>query len=189
VNHADHVGLIRDGVEGAGAVWADLGSGSGAFTLALADILGPAATIHSVDRDAAALRRQADAMRARFPAAELVQQAADFAQALALPPLDGIVMANSLHFVRDKAAVLARLLAHLRDGGRFVLVEYDTDHGNPWVPQPISYGSWERLAAQVGLCQTRRLAAVPSRFLGSIYSALSIRRQPDNSRPARRPYS
>lgn len=173
MNHSDHVALIRGGVEGGGRVWADLGSGSGAFTLALADILGPGAEIHSVDRDEGALRRQAHAMRTRFPDVQLVQQATDFTQAPALPPLDGMLMANSLHFVRDKTAVLARLLGHLRDGGRFVLVEYDADRGNPWVPHPLSYRTWERLAAEVGLHNTRCLAAVPSRFLGSIYSALS----------------
>lgn len=175
MNHADHVALIRRGVEGTGAVWADIGSGSGAFTLALADVLGAGATIHSVDRDEAALRQQADALAARFPEVALRQYVADFSRPLALPALDGIVMANSLHFVRDKQAVLGGILAHLRVGGRFVLVEYDAEQGNQWVPHPLSYRAWQRLAAQVGLRETRRLASVPSRFLGSIYAALSVK--------------
>ena len=41
MEHDDHVGLIRDGVEGAGLRWLELGAGRGAFTLALADLLGP----------------------------------------------------------------------------------------------------------------------------------------------------
>ena len=175
MNHADHVALIRDGVADSGRVWADVGSGSGAFTLALANIIGPHATIHSVDRDEAALRRQAAEMTARFPDVRLVQHAADFTRPLALPRLDGIVMANSLHFVRDKVPVLRDLLGQLASHGRFVLVEYDADEGNQWVPYPLSYRSWQRLAEELGLRDTRRLAAVPSRFLGSIYSALSLR--------------
>jgi ubiquinone/menaquinone biosynthesis C-methylase UbiE len=175
VNHADHVALIRRGVEGAGAVWADIGSGSGAFTLALADILGAGATIHSVDRDAGTLRRQADSMRTRFADVALVPQAADFRQALDLPTLDGIVMANSLHFVCDKPPVLRHLLGYLRAGGHFVLVEYDTEQGNQWVPHPLSYRAWQELSAEVGLREARRLASVPSRFLGSIYSALNVK--------------
>jgi hypothetical protein len=58
--------------------------------------------------------------------------------------------------------------------GRLVLVEYDTDHGNPWVP-PLTFGSWAALASEAGFRETRRLASVPSRFLGSIYSAVSLR--------------
>jgi ubiquinone/menaquinone biosynthesis C-methylase UbiE len=174
MDHVDHVRLIRDGVVGDGTTWADLGAGSGAFTLALADLLGPAGTIYAVDRDARALALLEDAMRSRFPAVALHRVVADFTRPLELPALDGVVMANSLHFVRDKGAALAVVRGHLREGGRLVLVEYDTDHGNPWVPYPLSYQSWERLAVQAGFVETRRLASVPSRFLGSIYAALSL---------------
>src|SRR4249920_351450 len=78
MDHDDHVRLIRGGVEGAGSTWADLGSGTGAFTLALADLLGPSGIIHSVDRDAAALRTQAEAVHRRFPATTLEQHVGDF---------------------------------------------------------------------------------------------------------------
>ncbi len=175
MNHADHVRLIRDGVTGGGPSWADLGSGGGAFTLALADLLGPAGRIVSVDRDADALRGQARTLRERFPAADLEQRVADFCEPLALDRLDGIVMANSLHFVDDKGPVLALVRGYLRDAGRLVLVEYDADQGNPWVPFPLSFETWRTASADAGFEDTRRLASVPSRFLGSIYSALSVR--------------
>ena len=175
MDHRDHVGLIRDGVAGAGPSWADLGSGGGAFTLALADLLGPTGRIVSIDRDAAVLRGQADELRRRFPAVALETRVADFERPLDLVGLDGIVMANSLHFVRDQLAVLRLVRDYLRDGGRLVLVEYDADHGNPWVPHPISWARWQRLTAEAGFRDTRRLAAVPSRFLGSIYAAVSLR--------------
>lgn len=174
MDHHDHVRLIREGVAGAGTHWADLGSGEGAFTLALADLLGPGSSIISVDRDRRALEVQARALRDRFPGVELETRQADFSRPLGLPPLDGIVMANSLHFSRDKLEVLRLVRGCLRPGGRLVLVEYDADHGNPWVPYPLSFGTWEALAEEAGFRATRRLAAVPSRFLGSIYSALSV---------------
>jgi SAM-dependent methyltransferase len=175
MDHADHVRLIRDGVTGAGRDWADLGSGSGAFTLALADLLGPGGRICSVDRDTAALRTQARALAAGFPLVALTTLVADFARPIVLPPLDGIVMANSLHFERVKLPVLTLVRGYLRDGGRLVLVEYDTDHGNHWVPHPLAYETWRSLAEEAGFRETRRLASVPSRFLGSIYSAVSVR--------------
>jgi ubiquinone/menaquinone biosynthesis C-methylase UbiE len=173
VDHADHVALIREGVSP--GVWADLGSGSGAFTLALADLLGPGARIHSVDRDGGALRRQREAMEARFPEARVEYLRADFTGPLPLPTLDGIVMANSLHFVRRKDPVLALVRGLLKPGGRLVLVEYDADRGNPWVPHPLSYQTWSALAPTCGFGPTTRLHRVPSRFLGAIYSALCLR--------------
>jgi ubiquinone/menaquinone biosynthesis C-methylase UbiE len=174
MDHRDHVRLIREGVEGGGTAWADLGSGTGAFTLALADLLGPGGSIVSVDRDRGALQAQERALREAFPKVALTPVVADFGRPLELPPLDGIVMANSLHFSRDKLAVLRLVRGYLRPSGRLVLVEYDADRGNPWVPYPLSYGTWQRLAGEAGFGQTRRLATVPSRFLGSIYSALSL---------------
>lgn len=172
MEHEDHVDLIRDAV-GPG-VWADLGSGDGAFTLALADLLGPGARILSVDRDAGALRRQRQAMVARFPGAAVDYVAGDFTRPLDLGPLDGVVMANSLHFVRRKEPVLELVRAALVPGGRLVLVEYDADRGNPWVPHPLSFETWERVAVAAGFTGTRLLARRPSRYLGAIYSALSF---------------
>jgi len=177
MDHGDHVRLLREGVEGAGKTWADLGSGQGAFTLALADLLGPTGSIYSVDRDARAVQVQLQELRDAFPAVPVTPLIADFTRPLDLPPLDGIVMANSLHFVRDKMPVLRLLGGYLRPDARLILVEYDSDHGNPWVPFPLSFDTWASLAADAGFRETKRLTSVPSRFLGSIYSAVSRRRQ------------
>jgi SAM-dependent methyltransferase len=179
MDHADHVRLIREAVDGGGSAWADLGSGGGAFTLALADLLGPTGRIVSVDRDAGALRQQAAAMAARFPATGLRQITADFTGDLAtrsgVPPLDGIVMANSLHFQRNHVAVVRQVATMLRPGGRFVLVEYDADRGNPWVPHPLSFATWGSVARDAGLTEPRLIGRVPSRFLEAIYSAVAER--------------
>jgi ubiquinone/menaquinone biosynthesis C-methylase UbiE len=175
MDHADHVRLLRDGVHGGGTAWADFGSGEGAFTLALADLLGPTGSIHTIDRDGRAVGVQVRALREAFPSVGLTLVVADFTLPLDLPPLDGIVMANSLHFVRDKLGVLGLVRGYLRPAGRLVLVEYDTDHGNPWVPFPLSSRSWATLATEAGFRETRRLVSVPSRFLGSIYSAVRLR--------------
>lgn len=173
MQHEDHVALLRGGIAGQGGVWADLGSGTGAFTLALADLIGPTGEIYSVDKDRGSLREQERAMRARFPAVMVHYLAADFSRKLDLPPLDGIVMANSLHYQRDKDAVLQLVRGYLRPGGRMLLVEYNADRGNPWVPYPLSYSTWEVVARRNGFAETRLLARVPSRFLNEMYSALS----------------
>jgi ubiquinone/menaquinone biosynthesis C-methylase UbiE len=175
VDHADHVALLDRGVtQGEGGTWADLGAGTGAFTLALADLVGPHGVIHAVDRDRAALAELRSAFVSAVPQAELHVHAADFARRLDLANLDGVVMANALHFVEDKAAVLALVRGYLRHGGRLLLVEYDSDRGNAWVPHPLSFETWRDLASDAGFVETRKLATVPSRFLHRIYSALSL---------------
>ena len=151
MDHHDHVRLLRDGVEGAGPQWADLGSGEGAFTLALADLLGPRGSIWSVDRDSRALAVQGRALQAAFPAVAISPIVADFTKPLDLPQLDGIVLANSLHFQRDQLAAIRLVAGYLRPGGRLVIVEYDSDEGNHWVPFPLAFPTWSALAAEAGL--------------------------------------
>jgi ubiquinone/menaquinone biosynthesis C-methylase UbiE len=173
MNHHDHVALLRRGIPQKGGVWADLGAGGGAFTLALADLIGDTGTIYAVDRDQGALRRLARAMQDGFPIVTLHCLAADFERPLQLPPLDGIVMANSLHFIRHKEGTLARVRGYLKPTGRLLLVEYDTDQGNMWVPHPLSYSTWARYSLENGFTHTELLATYPSRFLREIYSAAS----------------
>jgi ubiquinone/menaquinone biosynthesis C-methylase UbiE len=174
VNHADLVGLLRDGIGARkGGTWADLGAGEGAFTLAIAELLGPGAHITAVDRDAGSLRRLGDEMGRKFPASRLEIAVADFTRALGLSGLDGVVMANSLHFVRDKRPVLESVREMLRPGGSLIIVEYGADRGNPWVPHPFTFPRWERLAAEAGFEGTRLLRTIPSRFLSTLYSAVS----------------
>jgi hypothetical protein len=83
-------------------------------------------------------------------------------------------VANSLHFVEDKTRVLGLVRGYLKRGGRLLLVEYDADRGNTWVPHPMAFDTWKDLASDAGFVETRRLATVPSRFLHRIYSALSL---------------
>lgn len=173
MNHHDHVNLLRHGITSSGGVWADFGCGNGAFTLALADLIGPQATIYAIDKDRRALAEQARAMAQRFPNITLHTHMADFTQPLPLPPLDGIVMANALHFVRNKLPLLQRLRGYLGENGRFLLIEYNTDKGNPWVPYPFSYPTWATLATAAGFRHTHKIATQPSHFLGEFYAAAS----------------
>jgi SAM-dependent methyltransferase len=173
MNHPDHVDLLRGGVPSTGGVWADFGAGTGAFTLALAELLGAGGEIFAIDKDAAALREQERTMRARFPNAVVHYCAADFTAPLNLPPLDGAVIANALHFQRDQARAVQTIRKYLRPGGHLILVEYNVDRGNLWVPYPLSYTTWEALARRCGFAYTRLLTTKPSHFLREMYSAMS----------------
>ena len=172
--------LIEGAVDARGGVWADLGAGSGVFTRALASLLGPEARIYAVDRDAravAALRRQLSS-----DAPNVIAVHADFTQSFALPSLgdhllDGILLANALHFVRDAAHVLARLISRLRPDGRVVLVEYDRRAANRWVPYPIPQLRLPALAAAAGLSAFTTTAVRPSAYRGVLYAAFARKRQ------------
>lgn len=175
MNHRDHVNLISTGISTRGGLWADFGSGTGAFTLALAEIIGTTGVIYSVDRDKSALAAQQRAMQAQFPGATVHYLVADFTMRLDLPTLDGILMANSLHFLRDKSPTLALVHSYLRPGGRLILVEYNADRGNTWVPYPLSYRTWAQTAPLNGFTNTQQISSVPSRFLNEIYAAVSLK--------------
>src|SRR6187200_746197 len=107
MDHHDHVALIRAGVEGAGPRWLELGAGEGAFTLALADILGPGASIVAVDRDRPALETLSGRLAERVPSVAVETLPGDFTQGLPEGQFDGVLAANSLHFVRDQRRLLA----------------------------------------------------------------------------------
>ncbi len=151
VERAEMVALIQDGVAAQGGVWADLGAGTGNFTWALREILGPQGTIFAVDRDARAIKHQGELIAQANPGAAILPLQADFTQPLALPALDGVLMANALHFVRDQVAVLGRISSYLRPGGRLLLVEYDLHEAIQWVPFPVPFERLQQIALAAGL--------------------------------------
>jgi SAM-dependent methyltransferase len=126
-----------------------------------------------VDRDEGALRAQDRSLRTRYPQVTLHPVHADFTQPLDLPALDGMVMANALHFVspQKQVEVIRRLKGYLKPGGRLIVVEYNVDRGNLWVPHPLSFTRWQETARQAGFEHTRLLRTAPSSFLKEFYSA------------------
>ena len=176
MNHTDHVNLLRPAQLPAGGTWADLGAGSGAFTLALRELVGPGATIYAVDKDRGALQRLETGYRSRFHSTDhLVLLNQDFTRPLDLPLLDGAVMANSLHYFKDKEKILRHVRELLKPEGALLLVEYNVDSGNIWVPHPLSFETWRSLAPRAGFREPRLLGTVPSSFLREFYSAVAYK--------------
>jgi ubiquinone/menaquinone biosynthesis C-methylase UbiE len=174
VDQREAIALIRAGVTDKGGSWADLGAGSGVFTRALAALLGPDGTVYAVDRDAAALRELARTARNTASGATIRTVVGDFAAPLELPPLDGVLVANALHYVpyAEQPVVLRRVASLLTDGAPLVVVEYDRQHANRWVPYPITPAALAAAARDAGLGVPTALATRPSRFSGTIYSAV-----------------
>jgi SAM-dependent methyltransferase len=140
------IAFIRPAVQPATGVWADLGAGTGLFSQALLDILKEGKVI-AVDKSPHALYK---IIPSGIIAFEIVE--ADFEQPLFLPSLDGIIMANSLHYANEHLEVLRNVLGRLKKESLFILIEYDTDMPRkPWIPNPISFSSFKKLCSVIGL--------------------------------------
>ena len=173
MDHADHVNLLKPAELNPGGSWADLGAGSGAFTFATRELIGSTASIYAVDKDRASLNQLEQAYRARFGDSQNLHLiVGDFSRALDLPVLDGIVMANSLHFFKDKEKILRHVSSYLKPNGTLLIVEYNVNSGNLWVPYPFSFETCRKLTPRANFSEPRLLAKVPSRFLREFYSAV-----------------
>jgi SAM-dependent methyltransferase len=174
MNTNEAIALLRGAVPPAPGTWADIGAGNGTFSRALLALLGRSSRLYAVDRDEGAVAAIGRWATRDAPNVTVVH--ADFTQSLTLPglqpsTLDGMLLANALHFVRDAGAVLARLVTHLRPGGRVVLIEYDRRRASPWVPYPIPRSSLPALAAAADLTAFIVTATRPSLFGGVLYVA------------------
>jgi ubiquinone/menaquinone biosynthesis C-methylase UbiE len=171
MDSATLVSLITEAVRPGDSVWADFGSGGGAFTRTLRALLGPDADIYSVERNAATLRQQ----RRSWPAGDGLAKThfvhADFTHALDMPPLDGVLLANALHFVEDQVAALRQVRRYLKPTGTLAIVEYQASSASPYVPFPIPYEAFARLISAAGFHHPRRLTTVATRYGRGMYSA------------------
>ncbi len=86
--------------------------------------------------------------------------------------LDGILLANSLHYVEDQPAFIRACESHMKSRRRFLIVEYDTMEASPWVPYPVGKARLTRLFEGAGYRSVRVLRSRPSIYRRApIYSA------------------
>jgi SAM-dependent methyltransferase len=174
----DAESLIATAIPKTAGVWADVGAGDGTFTRALLHLLEAGSRIYAIDRDRSALARLA--RQADGTSGSVIPVVADLAHPFALPggtraELDGMVFANSLHYFRDPADVLGRLVAWLGPAGRVVIVEYDDRGPNRWVPYPIPRSALPDLVRRAGLKPPTVTAERPSAYGGTMYVAVAER--------------
>ena len=161
------VSLIQHSIPGEKTIWADLGCGDGLFTNALSQLLVEESLIYAVDKNKHSLNNVSVRQGIR-----LEKIALDFVyDVLPFKGLSGILMANSFHFVKDKNAFINRIFSCLDANGYFIVVEYDTDVVNPWIPYPVSYEKLAKFFATYNYI-TKKLHEITSRYNGIIYSVL-----------------
>ncbi|HYC87108.1 MAG TPA: class I SAM-dependent methyltransferase, partial [Chryseosolibacter sp.] len=144
---------------------------AGLFTRAIATLLTPPSIIYAVDKHRGALEQLPVTICGNL----IEKLALDFTHTDRLPSgLDGILMANALHFVPEKHRFLEAIVGHLRPVGKIIVIEYDTDKGNPWVPHPISFNTLKALLSDLGLESIETLYRQPSLLTNyMLYSAVA----------------
>ena len=169
----DAVEMFADSeVEALGpTIWADLGAGDGTFTLALAEVLASGSVIHAMDLDGSALGRIPSVhkgVRITMHQGDFMQQPWPFSD------LDGILMANSLHYVEDQPAFVRACESYMKARRRyFLIVEYDTSAASRWVPHPVSQIRLTTMFERAGYASVRVLRSRPSLYRRApLYSVL-----------------
>ncbi|MFN8446424.1 MAG: methyltransferase domain-containing protein [Caldilineaceae bacterium] len=152
--------------------WADLGCGAGFFTEALASLVPAESRIYAVDKSLPLpLKRTTTRRVAIHPLQrDFVRDELPFAE------LDGILMANSLHYVRNQLDFLQKVQSILKADHRFLIVEYDIERANPWVPYPVSFATTQKLFRQAGYPTILKLhERLPVRGFDKMYAAMAFR--------------
>lgn len=151
------------------ATWADLGCGSGLFTNALASLLADESTIYAVDKNLSSFHKDSSLKSILIKPVELNFERTP----LPFNNLDGILMANSLHYVKNKKDFFEKIKTCLNANGCFLIVEYNMETANHWVPYPISFLSLKKLFHDVGFSFVEKISERPSAFnRGNLYSAI-----------------
>jgi ubiquinone/menaquinone biosynthesis C-methylase UbiE len=164
MTHLEAVSFISSAVIAKDAEnWADLGCGSGTFTRALTELLPAGSHITAIDQEQ---------QRLTIPAVNFVK--ANFERdELHLAGLDGILLANAVHYVADKNRLIKKLEKLFAGSPQYLIIEYDTDKANPWVPYPISFHKLQTLFRDLGYQHISKLNERPSAYRsGMMYCAL-----------------
>ena len=134
------------------ATWADLGCGSGIFTNALATLMGDVGKIYAVDKEVQDLKIEPmGKLKIEFIKLDFINDSLPFSN------VDGILMANAFHYVKDKPAFIEKVKKHLKASGQMIIVEYDTVRQNRWVPYPISFENLIRTFSAAGFTYIKKI--------------------------------
>lgn len=163
MRHDDAIDMLADsGVAALGpTTWADLGCGDGTFTVALAELLAPGSTIHAMDLAGP----PPGSIPPTHTGVNITTHRGDFTnETWPFDGLDGILMANSLHYVSEQETFIRSCRQRMRAPGRFLIVEYDTSHANRWVPYPVGQARLAELFERAGYSTVRLLRLRPSLY-------------------------
>src|SRR5262245_56069131 len=114
--------FLGPAVDGTWRVCADLGAGSGTFTVALAGLLNAGATVYAVDNDPEAVR-QLRRLKQEASGVKILALQGDVGDLDGIAELqdarmDAVLLSNVLHYFANPEDVLNDVAARLLPGGR-----------------------------------------------------------------------
>jgi len=136
--------------------WIDLGCGAGTFTYALAGLLAQGSRIYAVDKLQQHLNSGKNGVVIEFTKADFEKQDLHFSN------IEGIIMANTLHYIKDQPALISKIKPWLKEGGKLILIEYDTNDSNPWVPYPITFEKATPMLQAAGFSSVTKIGEMNS---------------------------
>ncbi len=148
---------------------ADVGAGSGYFTIPVARAVGSTGTVIAADIS----QEMLDYLDKRVQAENLtnVQLLKVERDDPLLPPggVDTILMVDTLHYVKNRGAYAKKLRAALAPGGRLVIIDYipRSWEERPWGPPPEQQMSRETVDAEMaegGLKQIKVYDFLPEQY-------------------------
>lgn len=150
---------------------ADVGAGSGYFTLRVAKAVGPSGSVLAVDIAPELLEHLAGRARDAGLANVKTQLVGKNDPRLPREGIDTVLMVDMLHYVKapDRPAYARKLRAGLAPGGRVVVVDYvpKTPEERPWGPPPeqnMSRAEVDGAMAAAGLFPARVHDFLPEQF-------------------------
>ncbi|MEX0935112.1 MAG: methyltransferase domain-containing protein [Candidatus Paceibacterota bacterium] len=138
-----------------GYLVADLGAGSGHYTLAAAEAVGAGGKVYAVDIQKQLVERlKKEAMRRGYDNVEVVwgDLEAKEGSTLKSNSMNAVILSNTLFQVEDKETALSEVSRILKLGGRMLFIDWSDSFGGLG-PQPghvISVGDARKLLESAG---------------------------------------
>lgn len=151
-----------------GQVVADIGAGSGYFTLRLARVVGPKGMVFALDTEEGML----DYLRQRLAKEEIPN-----AKTILVPPHDPLLIDDSLdlaflcnvyHHIEDRQVYLRKLRKALKPDGRLAIVDFYKKEDIPVGPpmhMRLSEETVQKELQEAGLKVTEKLTFLPYQYI------------------------
>jgi SAM-dependent methyltransferase len=148
---------------------ADVGAGTGYFTIPVAKAVGPTGRVSAIDISPEMLEFLDARVKAhKLDNVELRRVTPDDPQ-LAPGSVDTILIVDAIHYVKDRTTYATKLRAGLAPGGRLIIIDYRPKpmSERPWGPPPEQQFPRETLDAEMAAAGFKIVAAydfLPEQF-------------------------